>query len=149
MTFSLDNTQVLAVESDTAMLRNAMKRDMRPSGEECDRCKTRTELQVHHLNACASCEKAFYCSRECQRKQWKAGHSDHCRKPGEFRPRDYARVLGLRSRAELNHKPVQVIGPDPEFEGQLQVRIKAGTREQVGTVVSVAVNKLERFRPLL
>ena len=43
----------------------------------CEGCGTGTG-EGKRLYACAQCKLAFYCSRECQKKHWKAGHKQHC-----------------------------------------------------------------------
>ena len=43
----------------------------------CERCKRRVELFAFPLPACAGCGTR-YCSRECQKSDWRAGHRDIC-----------------------------------------------------------------------
>jgi len=40
------------------------------------------------LDCCSRCKMAYYCSKACQTKQWRAGHKQACRKKGEIRPGD-------------------------------------------------------------
>merc|ERR1712096_261091 len=47
-------------------------------------------MKLHH---CAGCAAAVYCSKECQKKHWKAGHKLDCKKTastsvGAFAARD-------------------------------------------------------------
>ena len=114
-------------------------------GETCDCCKkTREELGLkHHLQSCSRCKKAFYCSKDCQAKQWAAGHKRYCRKPGEIKPGDFVRLNGIRSQPEINGELVEVIGPDRNSMGRWEVRIPGGNRS-----ISVAGEKMEHLRPL-
>lgn len=41
--------------------------------ELCENCQIREGLK-----RCARCKLACYCSRECQKKHWKAGHKTNC-----------------------------------------------------------------------
>eukprot|EP00928_Gymnodinium_smaydae_P080021 TRINITY_DN63827_c0_g1_i1.p3 TRINITY_DN63827_c0_g1~~TRINITY_DN63827_c0_g1_i1.p3 ORF type:complete len:101 (-),score=10.48 TRINITY_DN63827_c0_g1_i1:221-523(-) len=41
----------------------------------CARCGER----LAHLHVCSGCMKTRYCSRECQKAHWKAGHRDTCK----------------------------------------------------------------------
>ena len=61
-------------------------------GERCDYCNlTRTELGVVTLPTCGRCKMAWYCSEDCQRKDWtEKNHRFHCRKKHEFRAGDWA-----------------------------------------------------------
>lgn len=113
-------------------------------GDECDHCKkTLKELGVHHLDKCARCERAFYCSVQCQHTQWKAGHKEACRKPGQIEKGDYVRLEGIQKRPELNGIVVQIIKPIPDQPGRYEVSIHGGTKS-----ISVAKEKFQRLRPL-
>jgi len=113
-------------------------------GDKCDYCgKTRDELRVSALQKCTRCERAFYCSRECQKAQWKAGHKQHCRKQGEIKVGDYLRVHGIQSRPEINGEVVEIIAPVPDSD-RWETRIPGGDRS-----ISLAPKNLERLRPLL
>lgn len=113
-------------------------------GERCDCCKeTRAAKGLKHLLQCSQCKRAFYCSSECQRQQWKAGHKKHCRKPGEIKPSDIRRINGIQSKPEINGKLVEVMAVDPNNATRWQVRIPGGDRS-----LSLAPDKLEQLRPL-
>jgi len=113
-------------------------------GESCDHCKkTRKELGLKHLKACSRCKRAYYCSEDCQKEQWRAGHKEYCRKPGEIKPGDYCRLNGIQSRPEINGEVVEVTGADPRQEGRWEVRIPGGDRS-----ISIASEKMEQLRPL-
>ena len=43
----------------------------------CSHCSTQAS-ESNHLMTCARCKSAFYCSRNCQRAHWKAGHKKIC-----------------------------------------------------------------------
>jgi len=114
-------------------------------GLKCDHCgKTRDELGVAHLQSCSRCKKAYYCSADCQRKQWReGGHKQHCRLPGQIMPGDYVLLNGLQARPELNGIVVQAVRAVPEQPGRWETRIPGGERS-----VSIAQEKMEQLRPL-
>jgi MYND finger len=79
----------------TLKLPNGHEKKVFPScGDRCDWCATLLEeakLGVAFRACCGNCKLAFYCSRECQEKDWKEGcHKYQCRKKGEFKPTDTA-----------------------------------------------------------
>lgn len=37
-----------------------------------------------HLLKCGKCKKRLFCSKECQRQDWKVGHRVYCGKSGEL-----------------------------------------------------------------
>ncbi|CAJ1946425.1 unnamed protein product [Cylindrotheca closterium] len=113
-------------------------------GERCDCCgKSREELGRLFLDRCSGCSKAYYCNRDCQMKQWKAGHKKWCRKPGVFKPGDYVRLHGLQSQPQFNGTVVQVVHEDPNAKGLFAVKIQGGTKS-----VSISSEKMEQLRPL-
>jgi len=65
-----------------------------PSGNECDYChKPQSDVT---LRTCGQCLLYFYCSRECQRKDWKSSHKKWCRKSdGKFKAGDFVLVNDL------------------------------------------------------
>jgi hypothetical protein len=96
-------------------------------GERCDCCKQSHHAKgLKHLLQCRRCNRSFYCSRECHTKQWKAGHKQHCRKPGEIEPDDYRRINGIQSKPEINGTLVQVLAVDPKNATRWEVRIPGG-----------------------
>lgn len=111
-------------------------------GHLCDYCKkSRTDLGMTHLKSCSRCKRAYYCSAECQKQQWRAGHKDHCRKEGEIKPGDYFLLKGIQTEPGLNGKLVQIVR---EIDGtRWATRISGGAR-----TVSIASTKLEPLRPL-
>lgn len=113
-------------------------------GERCDCCnKSREEVGLNHLLYCGRCKKAYYCSEECQKTQWKSGHKKYCREPGQIKQGDYVRLNGIQSRPEINGQVVEIIGEDSRTEGRWQVRIPGGERS-----ISIAATKMEQLRPL-
>jgi hypothetical protein len=113
-------------------------------GDCCDYCqKTAEEMDLKWLNKCKRCSKAWYCGKDCQLKQWNAGHKKCCRKPGEIKAQDYVRLNGLVSKPELNNMMVKVIGQDLNSEGRWEVQFPGGNKS-----VSIAVANMEQLRPL-
>jgi hypothetical protein len=95
---------------------------------------------------CARCKIAFYCSMECQAKQWKAGHKTACRKRGEVKPGDIIYLAESEGRPELTGSIVRAIERANNVEEATLWRVEClrGTVEpfQVPDV------SLLRFRPL-
>jgi hypothetical protein len=48
-----------------------------PKVDRCHYCQK--SFPRNHIKACANCETALYCSRECQRKDWRAVHKRLCK----------------------------------------------------------------------
>jgi len=46
--------------------------DPAPQGRRCEVCKLPAALK------CGKCREVSYCSKECQAKDWKAGHKVTC-----------------------------------------------------------------------
>ena len=67
---SLHPTVVALLENQPRVRRAIARRT-------CERCKRRVELFAFPLPACAGCGTR-YCSRECQKIDWRAGHRDVC-----------------------------------------------------------------------
>lgn len=54
-------------------------------GAFCDHCrKSRQDASVVNLFKCDDCRLAHYCSKNCQKEAWDAGHNQYCRKVGCF-----------------------------------------------------------------
>jgi len=51
--------------------------DMADTMSICDYCKTVT-MQEPRMMICGSCKGRHYCSKGCQKKDWKAGHKQVC-----------------------------------------------------------------------
>jgi hypothetical protein len=46
---------------------------------DCKNVETFINKQLKLFSVCASCEKVSYCSKKCQKKDWKHGHRDVCK----------------------------------------------------------------------
>jgi len=63
-----------------------------PAGEERDlrvrtcQCCGKAEKRVGKLKSCTRCKAAFYCSKECQVKDWPS-HKKICKKAAAIEPR--------------------------------------------------------------
>jgi hypothetical protein len=137
----------------TAELREALQERTRVGGARCDGCKrTREELGMTNLLCCQRCTMAFYCSRECQKQQWRAGHKQACREKGEIHPGDFLRLEGLVARPELNGFIVRAVGPvegDPDrwqVEHLSQPLAAAASSARLGSM-SIAIKNLAHIRP--
>jgi len=108
-------------------------------GDHCDYCK-RKDMK---LFKCSKCNRGFYCSRDCQVKQWTENeHKMHCRKEGEFKPNDIVQIARLKNKPELNHIIVRLVGPDKADEGRYEIKMEGGYRS-----LSVSAKNLNQLRP--
>lgn len=49
-------------------------------GIQCGGCGRRENLdRGEKFKKCAACKKIYYCSRKCQKKDWKSGHQMSCK----------------------------------------------------------------------
>lgn len=113
-------------------------------GVECDYCH-RTDAK---LLKCTKCQKAFYCSRECQAKQWKEkGHKKHCRKEGEFKGGDLVQLARLQKKPELNGQIVRIVEPHATKKDRYECRVEGGLKGVNGQSFVVAATNLNQLRP--
>lgn len=136
-------------EQPDGLTPTVMNRLLSVGGNRCDTCdKTRDELpDLQRLLRCARCRRAYYCSKECQRLQWKRGHKQHCRLAGEFCAGDYVRLQGLQTKPEMNGTLVQVVGSMGDgSSNRWQTRLP-GTSNNA-PAVSIAAANMEQLRPL-
>ena len=47
-------------------------------GVRCEFCGSSEDEIEDKLKRCNNCKEVYYCSRECQKKDWKKGHRDTC-----------------------------------------------------------------------
>ena len=112
-------------------------------GKVCDSCgATREELGEKHLLSCARCHLAYYCSKDCQAQQWRAGHKQHCRKPGQVEMGDYVLLTDLKSQAQLNGTMV-LVEDWLEEKGRYMTKIQGPEKQ-----MAVKPENLKRLRPL-
>jgi hypothetical protein len=131
--------------TDIASALSLMERQ-RVGGNKCDCCKkTREDLGMKTLLYCSGCSMASYCSKECQKKQWKAGHKQACRKKSQIEIGDVMKLSALQARPDLNDTLVTVVNPHPSKEGRWVVRGMNPPQE----VVSVLAKNLLHIRPAM
>ncbi|KAJ3075289.1 hypothetical protein HDU98_008647 [Podochytrium sp. JEL0797] len=70
------------------------------SKAKCDSCGERNPA----LKKCESCRMEWYCSRECQRIAWKAGHKQFCRPHDKFKTGDFVWLDGLPSSLDWDRQ---------------------------------------------
>mmetsp|Transcript_24490 Transcript_24490/g.37915 ORF Transcript_24490/g.37915 Transcript_24490/m.37915 type:complete len:332 (-) Transcript_24490:128-1123(-) len=111
-------------------------------GIHCDCCKRKGVK----LFKCSRCLREFYCSKECQRKQWtEKDHKSYCRKEGEFKPGDLVQMARLKKRPELNDCIVRVLGSDTTTAGRYQTQIVGGVKGD--KIMSISGDNLNQMRP--
>ena len=126
----------------TSLTQNEINSLIDVGGGHCDYCKT----EGKKLFKCSRCNRGFYCSKECQKKQWKENdHKSHCRKEGQFKPDDLVQIARLKNKPELNNHIVRIIGEDTTTEGRWKVKQEGGVRED--PIFSIAAKNLNQMRP--
>jgi len=123
-----------------AALADAMSR-LAVGGNTCDRCD-QSAPEGALLKRCSRCQLAFYCSRECAKQAWKAGHKTSCRAAGQFEIGDKVQIQGLVSWPEQNGEIVEVRGTAPGGTGRIAAAMIGGE-----VVVSLDPKNLRRLRP--
>lgn len=114
---------------------------MSAGGGKCDACGKKAEsVDGRDLLQCSRCKQAFYCSKACQKHQWKAGHNKACRKPDQIERGDIMLVKGIISKPELNRKLVKIIRS--AGDGRWEVVLQGST-----THASLASKNLAHIRP--
>jgi len=122
-------------------------------GDKCKMCSTTYEdLGVAMLDCCQRCQLTYYCSRDCQRKDWK-DHKKVCRKPGEFQVGDKALL------ADPNHDGpgkfgdmVRILASAPDDPDQLNpqswvVNVEMDRDDRPRESFIVQSKYLRRLRP--
>ncbi|KAJ3326771.1 hypothetical protein HDU76_012659 [Blyttiomyces sp. JEL0837] len=61
------------------------------------------------LKQCGKCKRNWYCSSECQKKAWSAGHKKSCRDPYDLKKDDVVVLKNLVSKPELNGSIVTIV----------------------------------------
>jgi len=126
-------------------------------GGDCDCCGKVEDKGIDHdgddgkctkLLQCGRCLKAYYCSVECQKRQWKChGHREHCRKPGVIKVGDFVALTGLVNKPELNDRIGKVIAPvkgkDDGTPARWQIKFSPKTKENY----SISVKNIKQLRP--
>lgn len=67
-------------ESDLAKFRDRVNQSQVLGGATGVEACANLDCNKHGTNKCARCKRAFYCSKECQRLDWKARHKKSCGK---------------------------------------------------------------------
>lgn len=112
----------------------------------------RKELKVTSLRCCRRFPMAYYCSKECQTKQWHTGHKNACRKNGQLEKGDLMVIKGLVEKPEMNNIFVTVVDPIKD-SNRWKVQVtkhfySTGLNEELhGKFLSVAADNLFRTRP--
>ena len=129
------------LSDNKAAFADAMKR-LAVGGDRCDRCGQSAAEDVP-LKRCGRCQVAYYCSPECSKQAWKAGHKSACRAPGQFEAGDMVQVQGLVSQPELNGKILEVRGAAPGGTGRIAAALIGGEVEK-----ALKPENLRRLRPV-
>jgi tetratricopeptide (TPR) repeat protein len=136
-----DIGQIGNLSENEAALADAMKR-LAVGGDRCDRCGQPASENAP-LKRCARCQLAYYCSPECSKQAWKAGHKAACRAPGQFEVGDKVQVQGLVSQPQLNGSILEVRGAAPGGAGRIATALIGGEVEK-----ALKPENLRRLRPV-
>ncbi len=83
----------------------------------CDCCKALSEK----LQKCAGCEVATYCSKDCQRLHWRAGHKNNCKTFSKASPLSQDQIDAMLVKAEEESSDNEE--DDDAEDGRPQARI--------------------------
>ncbi|KAH8044854.1 serine O-acetyltransferase [Aureococcus anophagefferens] len=90
--------------------------------ERCATCGLRAKLNMGvkndgplyiRLRPCSRCKEVRYCNRECQMKDWKAGHKDKCVVPGDKPPPPMADELRSAVAAQIANRGCYILAHAP------------------------------------
>lgn len=95
------------------------------------------------LKMCQRCQRAWYCSKECQVNDWKI-HKSQCRNRYAFLPGDTATLCNLNSQPELNGTLVTVLGRDERVMSEDPALQKWQVSPVGKKPIIVTANKLDR-----
>lgn len=104
-----------------------------------------TKVSCEGLKMCQRCQRAWYCSRECQLAAWKS-HKATCRSRYAFVPGDVAVLCNLNSQPELNGSVVTILARD-EREMCTDLALQKWQVAVAGDKsIIVTASKLERYK---
>jgi MYND finger len=148
-TFMRQDRLVVWSKGATPELREQLRARIIPGGTRCDCCKkTKEALGMKKLLCCQRCNMAYYCSKECQTTQWKAGHKQACREAGEIHPGDFLKLQGLVENPELNGLIVRAVAPVDGNPARWQVqRFLDPLFSDFNRPLIIDINNLAHIRP--
>lgn len=112
-------------------------------GNRCDFCKETGKKMFK----CSGCNKGFYCSKDCQKRQWRErDHKRYCRKDGQFEPGDLVQCARLKNRPEINGRIMRVVGRN---ESSIEERYKLQMEGAIegDNILSLKPENLNQLRP--
>lgn len=95
------------------------------------------------LKMCQRCQRAWYCSKECQVADWKS-HKAQCRSKYLFVPGEVAILCNLNSQPELNGTLVTVLGRDERVMSEDPALQKWQVSPPQLKPIIVTANKLDK-----
>ena len=124
------------------------------SGTHCNVCQAIPAFRVTEqtspetktceaLKMCQRCQRAWYCSKECQVADWKT-HKAHCRTRYIFVPGETAILCNLNSQPELNGTMVTVLGRDERVMSEDPALQKWQVSPPEAKPIIVTANKLDK-----
>jgi hypothetical protein len=108
--------------------------------------KTPAELGVISMGICTRCQQAYYCSKDCQRAAWKAGHNRACRKPSDREVGDQMYVKDANKFIDLHGRLVELVEPNEEM-GWLVRLTRSNSGEREGATFLVDSDTIFQIRP--
>ena len=99
------------------------------------------------LKICTLCKKGFYCSKECQTKQWREReHKIYCRKEGQFEVGDLVQCARLKKKTEINGYILRVVGRD-ESSTEVRYKLRQEGAADGDKTISIKSENLNQLRP--
>jgi len=93
----MDKLFVRICDTDPSMREKFLEIGEDPNIRGCTKCGKKVLKQDTAM--CSGCRKAWYCTKECQAADWKAGHREECKRAQRRRERRHAEKEE-KSRAE-------------------------------------------------
>lgn len=103
----------------------------------------RNALEIVNFDKCSRCKRAYYCSQDCQRAAWNAGHKHACRKPLERKVGD---LMSFREPGTEADPLVELVAQDEDDADYWVVRIYLASGDTAKTF-SVRSDALTHLRP--
>lgn len=115
-----------------AMPQSRVTMDTKPEAKTCD-----------SLKMCQRCQRAWYCSKECQLAAWKT-HKTECRARYLFAPGEAAILCNLNSQPELNGTIVTILAKDERVMSEDPALQKWQVAPPGAKPIIVAASKLDK-----
>lgn len=113
----------------------------------CSNCNT-VETRARQFPICSQCKQTCYCSQDCQRQHWRAGHKAVCKKPPTQEPDRTPKPSQPATGGDLCQIVVMLGEKDRDRIAHWVPRDYTSGREAVARVLGCGIDDLVVRRPL-